>query len=218
MSGGQGAVGDVKVSAIVRNVGSTAGADVAQLYLGDPAAAGEPPRQLVGYQRVSLRPGASERVQFTVTPRDESWWDDTAGGWSQSPGAYRVFVGDSSALANLPLRGGFVLASTPGARQVSVQSPSTVTPGTAFTVTARLSAAGNQTLRRVALALQLPEGWTAAPLGQTTFRNVSPGTAPSARFSVTPPSDSPNLNAIVHATATLGSDASREAGVTVTVS
>jgi beta-glucosidase len=218
VSGGQGAVGDVRVSAVVRNVGSKGGSDVAQLYLGDPTAAGEPPRQLAGYQRVSLAPGASERVQFTVTPRDESWWSDDAGGWSQSPGAYRVFVGDSSALSNLPLRGGFVLPTTPGARQVSVQAPSTTAPGAGFAVTAQLSAGGNQTLQRVALALQLPEGWTAQPLGPTTFQNVSPGTAPVARFTVTPPADSPNLNGVVHATATLGPDASREAGVTVTVS
>ena len=52
---------------------STAGADVAQLYLGDPASTGEPPRQLVGFQRVELAPGQSTRVQFTITPRD-TWW------------------------------------------------------------------------------------------------------------------------------------------------
>ena len=45
---------DVRVSATVTNVGKVAGSDVAQLYLGDPAATGEPPRQLEGYQRVTL--------------------------------------------------------------------------------------------------------------------------------------------------------------------
>ena len=50
-------VDDVHVSATVTNVGKTAGADVAQLYLGDPASTGEPPRQLVGFQRVKLDSG-----------------------------------------------------------------------------------------------------------------------------------------------------------------
>ena len=49
-----GATGDVTVSATVTNTGSRAGADVAQLYLRDPAASGEPPRQLAAFKRVSL--------------------------------------------------------------------------------------------------------------------------------------------------------------------
>ena len=66
-------VHDVRVSATVTNVGSRSGADVAQLYLGDPRSTGEPPRELVGFQRVRLDPGQSTRVQFTITPRD-TWW------------------------------------------------------------------------------------------------------------------------------------------------
>ncbi len=116
-------VHDVRVSATVTNVGRRAGADVAQLYLGDPAATGEPPRQLVGFQRVQLNPGQSARVQFTITPRDTWWYDDGAGGWSQTAGTYHVYVGDSSAMANLPLRDAFRMTETPGARQVSRQRP-----------------------------------------------------------------------------------------------
>ena len=121
---------DVRVSATVTNVGNRSGADVAQLYVTDPPAAGEPPRQLKGFQRVSLAPGQSTRVQFTVTPSDISWFDTSApdssatgGGWSQSAGLYQVYVGDSAGLSNLPLRGGFLVTSTPGARQVAVSAP-----------------------------------------------------------------------------------------------
>jgi beta-glucosidase len=213
-----GAVGDELVSATVRNVGSRAGSDVAQLYLADPAAAGEPPRQLVGFDRVSLAPGESTRVHFTVSPRDTSWWNDSAGGWDQSPGSYGVFVGDSSALAGLPLQGGFSLPTTPGPRQVTVSAPSTMTPGAASTVTVGLGAGGTQTLQRVRLALQLPEGWSAQPQGTATFHDVAPSQALTARFTVTPPASAPNANSVVHTTATLGPDADREAGQTVTVS
>ena len=105
---------DVRVSATVTNVGKVAGSDVAQVYLGDPAATGEPPRELEGYQRVTLNPGRSARVSFTITPQDMSWWSDTANGWTQTAGLYHVYVGDSSALSSLPLRNAFRMSVTPG--------------------------------------------------------------------------------------------------------
>jgi beta-glucosidase len=130
---------DVRVSAVVTNTGHRTGSEVAQLYLGDPAGTGEPPRQLAGFQRVSLAPGASARVSFVLTPQEESWWDDAANGWTQTAGQYQVFVGDSSALADLPLRGSFSMPATPGARQVTVSAPSamfgSVAPGQAAAVT-----------------------------------------------------------------------------------
>ena len=210
-------VHDVRVSATVTNVGSRAGADVAQLYLGDPASTGEPPRQLVGFQRVRLNPGQSQRVQFTITPRDTWWYDDGANGWSQTAGLYHVYVGDSSALANLPLRNAFQMTATPGARQVNVNAPSTVTPGQRSSVTVTLTASGNETLHNVRLALQLPQGWTVSRGGQKVFRQVKPRRAVAATFEVTPPSWAPSTNSVVHATADLGPDAQREAGTTVTV-
>jgi beta-glucosidase len=208
---------DVQVSATVTNTGSRAGSDVAQLYLGDPSASGEPPRQLAGFQRVTLAAGASTPVSFTITPQQESWWDDSANGWSQSEGTYSVYVGDSSDLSGLPLSGTFTMAATPAARQVVVTAPSTITPGQGATVTVQLTASGDETLPDVQLALQLPQGWTAVPVGSTSFTSVAPGTAVTATFTVTPPSYAINASAVVHATATMDS-MTREAGVTVTVS
>ena len=208
---------DVRVSATVTNVGKVAGSDVAQLYLGDLAATGEPPRQLEGYQRVTLNPGRSARVSFTITPQDMSWWSDSANGWTQTAGLYHVYVGDSSALSSLPLRNAFRMSVTPAARQVSVSAPSVVHPGKTSVVRVTLTASGSAVLGSVRLALQLPEGWTATPVGPTVFFNVRPGKAPVATFRVTPPSYVPNATATVHATATSGSWM-REAGVTVTVS
>ncbi len=211
-------VDDVHVSATVTNVGKTAGADVAQLYLGDPASTGEPPRQLVGFQRVKLDPGRSARVRFTITPRDEWWYDDGAGGWTSTPGLYRVYVGDSSALANLPLRDAFQVTETPGARQVAVNAPSTMTPGQPSNVTVTLTAGGNETLHGVRIALQLPDGWSVRGGGQKVLGRVKPRRAVAVTFRVTPPSWAPSTNSVVHATADLGPDAQREAGTTVTVS
>jgi beta-glucosidase len=207
---------DEQVSATVTNTGQRTGSDVAQLYLGDPSAAGEPPRQLAGFQRVTLAPGASAPVSFTITPQQESWWDDSANGWTQAEGTYNVYLGDSSALPDLPLQGTYTVAHTPAARQVVITAPSSMPPGQAATVQVQLTASGDQTLPHVQLALQLPQTWTAVPAGPTQFTSVAPGTAPAATFQVTPPSYAPNVSAIVHATATMG-NLTREAGVTVTV-
>ena len=208
---------DVRVSAVVTNTGHRTGSEVAQLYLGDPAGTGEPPRQLAGFQRVSLAPGASARVSFVLTPQEESWWDDAANGWTQTAGQYQVFVGDSSALADLPLRGSFSMPATPGARQVTVSAPSAMQAGKAAAVRVTLTAAGTATLHGVRLALQLPQGWRAVPAGPAVFGSVAPGQAAAVTFLVTPPGYAPNATAVVHATATTGGWL-REAGANVTVS
>ncbi|MBV9534288.1 MAG: glycoside hydrolase family 3 C-terminal domain-containing protein [Solirubrobacterales bacterium] len=216
---------DVRVSAKITNVGKRAGTDVAQLYLGDPASTGEPPRQLVAFNRISLGPGRSARLRFTITPRDTWWWDhsapggsSTGGGWSQTGGRYGVYVGDSSALANLPLRGTFSIPSTSGARQVVVHAPDVAHPGKTARVKVTVTASGTETLDNVSLALQVPQGWTVKPVGSNVFGRVRPSAAPTATFTVRPPSYWPNSNAVVHATAQLGPAATREGGVTVRVS
>src|SRR6202161_4979652 len=88
----------VTVSATVTNTGKVAGSDVAQLYLGDPASAGQPPRQLQGFQKVTLRPGQSTTVRFTLSGHALSYWDDAANGWVLPDGEYPVAEGDSSGL------------------------------------------------------------------------------------------------------------------------
>ncbi len=119
------------VTATVTNVGSVSGSDVAQLYVGDPASTGEPPWQLKGFRRVSLAPGASTSVTFTVPVHDlTSWGGPGAGGyppaaaatdtdgWEAPAGSYPVGVGDSS--ANLPLRASLALPSAVGPDTVKV--------------------------------------------------------------------------------------------------
>ncbi len=208
---------DVSVLATITNAGSRAGSDVAQLYLGDPPAAGEPPRQLIGFRRVELRPGQSAQLQFTITPRDTWWWDQQAGGWNQSTGIYRVYAGDSSALAGLPLRGSFQMVTSPGARQVVVHAPRRMRPGRMSTVKVRLTASGDATLHGVRLSLQVPQGFMVHAVGRTVFGRVGPATAPVATFVVEPPSWYPATNAVIHATASLSGFAQREGGVTATV-
>ena len=85
----------VAVTATVENTGGAAGAEVAQLYLGIPEA-GEPARQLRGFDRVPLEPGESRTVRFGLTRRDLSFWDVVAQQWRIPAGEFGVFVGASS--------------------------------------------------------------------------------------------------------------------------
>jgi beta-glucosidase len=88
--------GGASVSFTLTNTGGRAGAEVAQVYVGFPAAAGEPPRQLKGYQKVFVPAGGSVPVTIALDKRAFSYWNASTG-WTVLPGtAYRVSVGSSS--------------------------------------------------------------------------------------------------------------------------
>jgi beta-glucosidase len=66
----------VRVTAEVRNTGTRAGEEVAQLYIGlRGTSVARPVRELRGYRRVSLAPGASERVEFVLGRDELSFWN-----------------------------------------------------------------------------------------------------------------------------------------------
>lgn len=91
------------------NRGPRLGSDVAQLYLADPASTGEPLRQLRGFARLQLAPHHGATVTMRLTARDLAYWRPTSNRWVIAPGRYGLYVGDSSALSDLPLRGSLTL-------------------------------------------------------------------------------------------------------------
>jgi beta-glucosidase len=91
----------VKVSFNLRNSGQRAGTEIAQVYVAFPESAGEPPKRLIGWSRVDLKPGESKLVSIDV-PRDRlAVIDESSDHWKLVPGSYNVLVGSSS--GNLPL-------------------------------------------------------------------------------------------------------------------
>ncbi|WP_435822175.1 glycoside hydrolase family 3 C-terminal domain-containing protein [Actinacidiphila alni] len=120
--------GNATVSATVTNTGSRAGAEIAQLYIGDPASTGEPAKQLKGFQRADLQPGASARVTFPVTAHDLAYWNTAGGNWTTAAGSYQIMVGDSS--RNLPLTGTLNVPTAMTAKTVGAAA----TPTSAVTV------------------------------------------------------------------------------------
>ncbi|HEX4059380.1 MAG TPA: glycoside hydrolase family 3 C-terminal domain-containing protein [Streptosporangiaceae bacterium] len=113
--------GAATVSATVKNTGSRAGADVVQLYVSDPAASGEPPRQLEGFTRVNLQPGASQTVTFQLTQHNLQYWNASSSNWAVSTGSYGVAVGDSD--ASLPLTGTLPVGAAQIGQPVTIASP-----------------------------------------------------------------------------------------------
>ena len=83
------------VSVVVTDTGHRAGSDVVQVYLTYPAAAGEPPGQLVAFAPVDLAAGQSRTVTLTVPATRLRTY--LGGRWTTVPGTYRFGVGDSSA-------------------------------------------------------------------------------------------------------------------------
>jgi beta-glucosidase len=79
----------------LRNDGDKPGSAVPQLYLGFPAAAHEPPKQLKGFTRVTLQPGEEREVEVPLPPSAFRYWDDDKAGWS-SGGGYDVMLASSS--------------------------------------------------------------------------------------------------------------------------
>jgi beta-glucosidase len=91
----------------VKNTGQRAGAEIAQVYVTLPDAAGEPFQRLAGWQRVELQPGEEKTVTVTLDSRVLSIFDDQKNQWKTLPGAYRVAAGTSS--ADTPLTATFNL-------------------------------------------------------------------------------------------------------------
>jgi beta-glucosidase len=79
----------------VRDTGPRSGAEVLELYVGFPRAAGEPPGQLKAFGKVFLSPGQTRTVTLTLDRSSFSTWRQPRG-WTVIPGRYVIRVGTSS--------------------------------------------------------------------------------------------------------------------------
>lgn len=105
-----------RATARVTNTGKRKGSEVLQAYLSLPASAStlgasQPPRRLVGFQRVEMAPGASKTVTITIDPEAHnhplSVWSETEGKWVVPPGEFTLWLGTSSSPADLVSAGTF---------------------------------------------------------------------------------------------------------------
>jgi beta-glucosidase len=86
-----------EVSFTVRNSGSRAGTEVAQVYAVLPASTGESTfKRLVAWDRVALAAGESKTVTLTLDPLYLSIFDVSKDAFTLAPGDYTILAGSSS--------------------------------------------------------------------------------------------------------------------------
>jgi hypothetical protein len=116
----------------VKNTGSVAGTDVAQLYLRVTGASTEQPSRLLkGFQRVTLAPGESKHIDFKVG-FDELSFVTLRGSVGIEPAHYDFYVGDSSLATGHVL---FQVEADPKHDPTENRTPPTATPAPAKTGT-----------------------------------------------------------------------------------
>ena len=98
------------ITADVKNVGFSAGAEVMQLYIGDTKSSQpRPVKELKGFKKVYLEPGETQQVSFTIDRSALSFYDEKTGAWTAEPGEFVAMVNNSSAPTHNLIR--FMLSS-----------------------------------------------------------------------------------------------------------
>lgn len=88
--------GSTKVSVTVTNTGKIAGDEIVQMYIRDVVSSvTRPIKELKDFRRISLKPGESKVVEFTITP-DKLMFYDMSMKRVVEPGQFDIMVGESS--------------------------------------------------------------------------------------------------------------------------
>ncbi|RVU05649.1 beta-glucosidase [Novosphingobium umbonatum] len=91
-----GVAGKVQVAVDITNTGQRAGDDVVQLYIRDKVSSvTRPVKELKGFERVTLKPGETRKVTFTVGPEALQMWDGSMHRVVE-PGEFEIMTGDNS--------------------------------------------------------------------------------------------------------------------------
>jgi len=84
------------VSFTLSNTGKVQGAEVAQVYAELPASAGDAKQRLVGFAKLSLAPGGSQKVTINIPRERLMYWNTSSKSWAMASGSYTIKVGASS--------------------------------------------------------------------------------------------------------------------------
>jgi beta-glucosidase len=95
----------------VTNTGSRAGAEVAEVYVGDRhSSVPRPKKELKGFAKISLAPGETRQVTVELDRRAFAYYDVKGHDWKVEPGDFDVYVAQSAAQIQLT---GKVAVGTP---------------------------------------------------------------------------------------------------------
>lgn len=87
----------ITISVAVKNTGDYDGDEVVQLYVKDvKSSVKRPLKQLVGFERISLKMGESKSLTFEVPYEQLMYWDDKSHDWRFEKGNFEFMIGASS--------------------------------------------------------------------------------------------------------------------------
>ncbi len=87
----------LEVSFDVKNIGDTDGAEVVQLYVGDPVSTvTRPIKELKAFNKVFIKSGETERINLCIDIKDIGYYNVLLKDWVTEPGKYIIYVGASS--------------------------------------------------------------------------------------------------------------------------
>ena len=90
--------GSLNATVTVTNTGQVTADEVVQLYLHQRyGSSSRPVRELKGFRRITLKPGASQQVTLPITAAERTYWSGPKHGWTTEPSDFDVWVGNSSA-------------------------------------------------------------------------------------------------------------------------
>lgn len=87
----------VSVTVNVKNIGSTVGKEIVQLYIKDVESTMiRPEKELKGFEKVELQPGEEKTVNFTLNKRSFAYYNVELKDWHVETGEFEILVGKSS--------------------------------------------------------------------------------------------------------------------------
>ncbi|MBN1894047.1 glycoside hydrolase family 3 C-terminal domain-containing protein [bacterium] len=87
----------VDVSLRIKNTGKREGAEIVQLYVADPVSSvPRPKKELKAYAKVTLKPGESREVKFTLEEEAFQFFSPDKHQWTVEPGDFILMTGSSS--------------------------------------------------------------------------------------------------------------------------
>lgn len=90
---------DLVITSLVKNLGKVAGKATVQVYISpENPSVRRPLKELKGFSKIFLEPGASEMVPVKIPIKyATSYWNEYSDSWFSEAGTYKVLVGQSSA-------------------------------------------------------------------------------------------------------------------------
>ena len=87
----------IEIKCTVKNVGSVTGKEIVQLYIGDEKCSVlRPLKELKDFCKITLKPGESKEVLFSIDKDELMFFDDELHEWKAEPGKFKAYIGSSS--------------------------------------------------------------------------------------------------------------------------